>query len=66
MSPGKTGSIQTVYGIADYILTKRTDVYLEVDRSHLSGASVNDPNGPLALGGESNQFGASLSLRTLF
>ncbi|MBB2929252.1 porin [Paraburkholderia silvatlantica] len=66
VSPGKTGSIQTVYGIADYILSKRTDVYLEVDHSHLSGASVKDPNGPLALGGEANQFGASLSLRTLF
>jgi predicted porin len=66
VQPGKNGTIQTVYGIADYFLSKRTDVYLEVDHSHLSGASVNDPNGPLTFGGDSNNFGASLSLRTLF
>ncbi|NIF54100.1 porin [Burkholderia sp. Ax-1724] len=63
---GQNGTIQTVYGIVDYLLSPRTDVYLEVDRSHLSGASVNDPNGPLAFGGEANNFGASLSLRTVF
>ncbi len=48
VAPGANGSIQTVYGIADYLLSKRTDVYLEVDESHLSGASVTDPNGPLS------------------
>jgi predicted porin len=66
VSPGRSGTIQTVYGIADYILSKRTDVYLEVDHSHLSGASVNDPNGPLTFAGKANNFGASLSLRTVF
>ena len=66
VAPGKNGTIQTVYGIADYILSKRTDVYFEADYSHLTGASVNDPNGPLAFGGKTNGVGASLSLRTLF
>jgi predicted porin len=66
VSPGSNGTIQTVYGIADYVLSKRTDVYLEVDRSHLAGASVNDPNGPLTFAGDKNNVGVSLSLRTLF
>jgi predicted porin len=66
VAPGKNGTIQTVYGIADYLLSKRTDIYLEIDRSHLSGASVTDPNGPLTFAGKSNNFGAGLNLRTLF
>jgi predicted porin len=66
VAPGRNGTIQTVYGIADYILSKRTDVYLEVDHSHLSGASVNDPNGPLTFAGKANNLGASVSLRTVF
>jgi predicted porin len=66
VSAGQNGTIQTVYGIVDYRLSKRTDVYLEVDRSHLSGASITDPNGPLTFAGQANNFGASLSLRTLF
>lgn len=60
------GTIQTAYGIVDYILSKRTDIYFEVDHSHLTGASVTDVNGPLAFDGARNNFGASLSLRTLF
>lgn len=66
VSAGNNGTIQTVYGIADYILSKRTDIYLELDHSHLSGASVTDVNGPLAFDGQKNNFGASVSLRTLF
>ncbi len=65
-SGNNNGTIQTVYGIADYILSKRTDVYLEIDHSHLSGASVTDVNGPLAFDGQKNNLGVSLSLRTLF
>ena len=59
VAPGRSGTTQTVYGIADYILSKRTDVYVEVDHSHLSGASVDDPNGPLTFAGKANNFGAS-------
>lgn len=66
IAPDRNGTIQTVYGIADHILSKRTDVYLEVDHSHLSGAAIDDPNGPLTFAGKANNFGASVSLRTTF
>ncbi|RDU98097.1 porin [Trinickia dinghuensis] len=66
VAPGRNGTIQGVYGIADYILSKRTDIYVEVDHSHLAGASVNDPNGPLTFAGSANNFGASVSLRQVF
>jgi len=66
VAPGKNGTTQTVYAIADYILSKRTDIYAEFDYSHLTGASVNDPNAPLSFAGATNGYGASLSLRTLF
>ncbi|WP_206956888.1 porin [Trinickia acidisoli] len=66
VAPGHNGTIQGIYGIADYILSKRTDVYLEIDHSHLTGASIDDPNGPLTFAGSANNFGASLSLREVF
>jgi len=65
-SDGQNGTIQTFYGIVDYLLSKRTDVYFEVDHSHLTGASVTDINGPLTFDGERNNLGASISLRTVF
>lgn len=67
VAPSKNGTMMTLYGIADYSISKRTDVYLEVDDSHISGASANDPNSPLGLApGVRQAMGASLSLRTLF
>ncbi|PXW27513.1 porin [Paraburkholderia caballeronis] len=66
VTPGGNGTIQTVYGVADYLLSKRTDVYLEMDHTHLSGASVNDLNAPISFAGARNNFGAGLSLRTRF
>jgi predicted porin len=67
VAPSANGTMKTLYGIADYNLSKRTDIYLEVDDSRLSGASVNDPNSPLSTApGVRQVFGASLSLRTLF
>ena len=59
-------AVPTVYGVADYLLSKRTDVYLEMDHTHLSGASVNDLNAPISFAGARNNFGAGLSLRTRF
>jgi predicted porin len=57
----------TVYGMADYLFTKRTDVYLEVDENRAYGASVDDPNSPFGTEpGVRQVLGASLSLRTLF
>lgn len=66
VTASSNGTIQTVYGVADYIFSKRTDVYFEVDRTHLSGASINDANAPISFAGARNSFGASLSLRTRF
>lgn len=67
VAPGENGTMMTLYGIADYVLSKRTDIYLEVDDSHISGASVGDPNSPLATApGVRQVFGTSVSLRTRF
>lgn len=67
VAPGKNGETGSVYGIADYLFSKRTDVYLEADYSHLSGASVTDPNSPIGtFSGKSSSIGAMVGLRTRF
>jgi len=67
VSRGASGSIQTGYFIADYYMSKRTDVYFEVDRSWLSAASVNDPNSPIgSFGGASNRTGIAVGMRHRF
>ncbi|CAG9184964.1 porin [Cupriavidus pinatubonensis] len=64
---GASGIVQTAYFVAMYALSKRTDVYLEADRSRLSGASVTDPNSPLGpFGGASNRTGVGLGMRHRF
>ncbi|SIT49416.1 Outer membrane porin, OmpC family [Paraburkholderia piptadeniae] len=66
-APGKTGHIASVYGIVDYFLSKRTDVYVEVDHSMLGGASVTDPNSPIgSFAGKNNSTGAMVAMRTRF
>jgi predicted porin len=64
------GRIATGYAIADYHLSKRTDVYVDLDRTSLSGAEVNT-NSVLGfagapLGGASTRNGAALGLRVKF
>lgn len=67
VAPGQSGRAASVYGIADYLLSKRTDVYLEADYSHLSGAAVNDPNSPMGtFDGKSASIGTMVGLRTRF
>ncbi|WP_321854187.1 porin [Paraburkholderia tropica] len=67
VAPDKSGKIGTIYGLVDYFLSKRTDVYLEMDYSHLYGASVTDPNSPIGtFGGKSGSFGAMVAMRTKF
>ncbi|ALP68549.1 porin [Paraburkholderia caribensis] len=67
VAQGQSGRTGSIYGIADYLLSKRTDVYVEADYSHLSGAAVKDPNSPLGtFGGKSSSVGAMLALRTRF
>ncbi|HZZ02656.1 porin [Paraburkholderia sp.] len=40
---GANGHKTTAYGIVDYFLSKRTNVYLEVDRNTFTGAYRTDP-----------------------
>ncbi|KJK22960.1 hypothetical protein UB46_18755 [Burkholderiaceae bacterium 16] len=66
-SRGASGLIQSAYFVAMYSLSARTDVYLEADRSWLSGASVTDPNSPLGpFAGASTRTGVALGMRTRF
>jgi predicted porin len=61
------GKIRTGFVIVDYLLSKRTDVYAEVDRNILSGASVTDPNNPvLTFAGRSTRTGVGIGIRTHF
>lgn len=63
----QSGHIASFYGIADYLLSKRTDVYAEVDHGLVGGASVTDPNSPIgSFGGKNNSTGAMVALRTRF
>jgi predicted porin len=63
----QSGHIASFYGIADYLLSKRTDVYVEVDHSLLGGASVTDPNSPIGtFGGKNNSTSAMVAMRTRF
>jgi len=67
VAPGKNGETGSVYAMADYLLSKRTDVYLETDYSHLSGAAVTDPNSPIGtFAGKSSSVGLMAGLRTRF
>jgi predicted porin len=63
----QSGHIASFYGIADYLLSKRTDVYAELDHALLGGASVTDPNSPIgSFGGKNNSTSAMVALRTRF
>jgi len=65
--PGVSGLVQSVYAIAVYSLSKRTDAYLEADYSKLSGGSITDPNNPAgSFGGARSRTGAGVGLRTRF
>jgi predicted porin len=62
-----SGKIRTGLLNVDYLLSKRTDVYAEVDRNLLSGASVSDPNNPvLTFAGRSSRTDVEIGLRTKF
>jgi predicted porin len=63
----QSGHIASFYGIADYLLSKRTDVYVEVDHAILGGGSVTDPNSPIgSFGGKNNSTSAMVAMRTRF
>ena len=52
-SSANSGKIGTLYAVADYNLSKRTDVYIALDRTSLSGGEVQDTNGVMPFAGAS-------------
>lgn len=66
---GANGHKLTTYAVAEYFLSKQTEIYAEVDRNGFSGAYRFDPNNIAALGlnpGGSGVTGASIGLMTRF
>jgi outer membrane protein OmpU len=67
--PNANGHKVTYYAIAEYYLSKRTELYAQVDRNGLSGAYKTDPTNIAALGmarGGSGVTGVSVGLMTQF
>ncbi|HAT33403.1 MAG TPA: hypothetical protein DCW29_21910 [Janthinobacterium sp.] len=60
-SSGRTGRIATLYALADYHLSRRTDVYIGLDRTTLGGAEIDDLNGVMPFAGASLGAGAAHS-----
>jgi predicted porin len=70
-SLGDNGRISTIYAIADYNLSKRTDIYFDIDRTTLGGGEIGDANTIMGfvgapLGGNTSRTGAALGLRVKF
>jgi predicted porin len=68
-APNADGHKLTTYAIAEYFLSKRTSLYVEVDRNGMTGAYMRDPTTIAALGlrpGASAMTGVSIGLMTQF
>lgn len=72
-SSGNSGRLSTVYAVADYSLSKRTDIYLNLDYTRLNGGEIDGvgTNTVLqsvgaGLGGAKNRTGIAIGLRTRF
>ncbi|SFB36395.1 Outer membrane protein (porin) [Collimonas sp. OK607] len=75
-SAGDSGRMSTLYAIADYNLSKRTDIYIEIDRTSLAGGEIQDRNGIMPFAGASlgagmpnaasTRNGVAIGLRTRF
>ncbi|RKP53557.1 porin [Pararobbsia silviterrae] len=66
---GASGHKQTAYLIGEYFISRRTELYFEVDRNHFSGAYTDDPLNLLVLNmspGTSGLTGMSIGLATRF
>ncbi|HEM7902232.1 porin [Burkholderia ambifaria] len=66
---GTDGHKLTTYAIAEYFLSKRTELYVEVDRNGMTGAYMRDPATIAALNlrrGASATTGVSIGLMTQF
>jgi len=70
-SLGDSGKISTIYAIADYNLSKRTDIYFDIDHTTLRGGEVDDANTIMGvagapLGGNTSRNGVAAGLRVKF
>ena len=63
---GNNGKVSTLYGVADYAFSKRTDVYVEVDTSNLKGGEVASADVLSVGGGNSQRTGMAAGLRVRF
>ncbi|NIF80461.1 porin [Paraburkholderia sp. Cy-641] len=66
---GAGGHKQTAYVIGKYYLSKRTSLWIEADRNHMSGAYTTEPINLKLLGmspGSSGTTGVSIGLMTRF
>ncbi|WP_241301333.1 porin [Burkholderia stabilis] len=66
---GADGHKVTSFAVVEYFLSKRTEIYAEVDRNGFSGAYKTDPANIAAIGlrpGGSGVTGASIGLMTRF
>lgn len=62
---GNSGRVSTVYAVADYNLSKRTDVYFEIDHTTLGGGEVAS-NDVLSIPGGNERTGLAAGLRVKF
>ncbi len=52
-SRGDSGSVTTAYALAEYNFSKRTEVYVDLDHTRLSGGEISDKNTVMAAAGSS-------------
>jgi predicted porin len=65
-SLGNSGRYEDLYVIADYALSKRTEVYVQADESKLSGLEFTKGSIAGTFGGYSNRFGVGAGIRVKF
>ncbi|HEY8023329.1 MAG TPA: porin [Burkholderiaceae bacterium] len=62
---GNSGRVSTVYAVADYSLSKRTDLYAELDHTTLGGGEATSDD-VLSIPGGSQRTGLAAGLRIKF
>lgn len=62
---GDGGRVNTVYAVADYSLSKRTDLYAEIDHTKLGGAEVASDD-VISIPGANQRTGVAAGLRVKF
>jgi len=65
------GTVATAYALAEYNLSKRTEIYIELDRTMLGGNEINGQNTVMSaagssFGGNTSRTGAGLGLIVKF